>query len=446
MGTNLLSGIVAIVMMLTAVCGGFGQAKVEKPMTVEVSIDLDGDIPEGVISGTSPEMVAGIVKLINNLSIGFSADTTASELQINLADTPVASLGVKENGDVWQAVSDLFPGTVLTVTKEEADAYMQQQYGSVIPASATSAQSGLTDLLAKFEVEAIVPVIDAKINELTAAFEGKFSEFEDGEYLVGEKTYTKKSVLNMTSKEVATLLVNAVKDILANESVAALVASLGGIVDVKGIDETLTNIANTPDEDAPELSIAKYQDAAGDSCVAVVFSIKNQMDVYMTVAETATEVDVDISLVTGDQGGATCSVVKDKATDEVTFSLDILSPQTALSLAGSVIAVEGDIGVLLGVTLPIPGAEEPFTFSLAVSITDDTPDVTVPTDAEIINNAEMQQSEELAQTFNSKIMVGMMTVLGNVMTATADMPEVQQIIAQVLASMMPGAQTTTPAN
>ncbi len=446
MGTNLISGIMAIIMMLTAVCGSFGQAKVAQPVSVEVSVGLDGDIPEGMISGTTPEMAAGIVELINILSVGFSADTTASKLQISLADTPVASLGVKENGDVWQAVSDLFPGTVLTLTKQEADALTQQLFSSVIPAAATSAQSSLTDLLAKFEFEAIVPVIDAKINELSAAFEGKFSEFEDGEYLVGEKTYTKKSVLNMTSKEAATLLVGAVKDILANEAVTVLIASLGGIIDVKSIDETLTNIANTPDEDAPELSVAKYQDPAGDSCVAVVVSKKDQMDVYVTVAETAAETDVDLSLVAGDQGGATASVVMDKATGEAAFSLDVVTPQTTMSMAGSVIAVEGGVGVLFELTLPIPGAEEPITFSLAVSVTNGAPTVTVPADAEVIAISEMQQSEELAQTFNSKIMVGMMTVLGNVMTATANMPEVQAIFASLLSGMMPGTQTTTPAN
>lgn len=46
MGTNLISGIMAIVMMLTAVCGGLGQAKVEQPVTVEIGVGLDGEIPE----------------------------------------------------------------------------------------------------------------------------------------------------------------------------------------------------------------------------------------------------------------------------------------------------------------------------------------------------------------------------------------------------------------
>ena len=60
MGTNLISGIMAIVMMLTAVCGGLGQAKVEQPVTVEIGVGLDGEIPEGMISGTTPEMAASI--------------------------------------------------------------------------------------------------------------------------------------------------------------------------------------------------------------------------------------------------------------------------------------------------------------------------------------------------------------------------------------------------
>ena len=136
----------------------------------------------------------------------------------------------------------------------------------------------------------------------------------------------------------------------------------------------------------------------------------------------------------------------DKATGEAAFSLDVVTPQTTMSMAGSVIAVEGGVGVLFELTLPIPGAEEPITFSLAVSVTNGAPTVTVPADAEVIAISEMQQSEELAQTFNSKIMVGMMTVLGNVMTATANMPEVQAIFASLLSGMMPGTQTTTPAN
>ena len=105
MGTNLISGIMAIIMMLTAVCGGFGQAKLENPVTVEIGVGLDGEIPEGMISGTTPEMAAGIVELLNILSIGFSADATASALTIKLADNPVASLGVKDSGETWQAVS-----------------------------------------------------------------------------------------------------------------------------------------------------------------------------------------------------------------------------------------------------------------------------------------------------------------------------------------------------
>ena len=166
MGTNLISGIMAIVMMLTAVCGGLGQAKVEQPVTVEIGVGLDGEIPEGMISGTTPEMAAGIVQLINVLSVAFSADASASALTIKLADNPVASLGVKDSGETWQAVSDLFPGTVLTLTKEEADALTQQLLSSVVPAGTTTAQAGLTDLLAKFNVEALTPIIDAKTKEL----------------------------------------------------------------------------------------------------------------------------------------------------------------------------------------------------------------------------------------------------------------------------------------
>lgn len=443
MGTNLISGIMAIIMMLTAVCGGFGQAKLENPVTVEIGVGLDGEIPEGMISGTTPEMAAGIVELLNILSIGFSADATASALTIKLADNPVASLGVKDNGTTWQAVSDLFPGTVLTLTKEEVDALTQQLLSSVVPAGTTTAQAGLTDLLAKFNVEALTPIIDAKTKELVAAFEAKFSEFEKGEYLVGDKTYTQKSVLNMTSKEAATLFITTVKDILAEESVAALITSLGGNLSTLNIDETLTNIANTPDEEAPDLSVAKYLDDAGDSCVAVVVSKKDQVDVTVTVAETEADETINLLLVAGDQGSATGFVVTDKASGQGTFSLDFVTPQGSASVAGSVIPVENGIGLLLGVTLPIPGAEEPITFSLEISCTSDAPTVTVPADAEVIAMSEMQKSEELAQTFNSKIMVGMMTVLSNVMTATADMPEVQAIFTSLLSSMMPTTQTTT---
>ena len=443
MGTNLISGIMAIVMMLTAVCGGLGQAKVEQPVTVEIGVGLDGEIPEGMISGTTPEMAAGIVQLINVLSVAFSADASASALTIKLADNPVASLGVKDSGETWQAVSDLFPGTVLTLTKEEADALTQQLLSSVVPAGTTTAQAGLTDLLAKFNVEALTPIIDAKTKELVAAFEEKVSEFEAGEYLVDEKTYTKKSVLNMTAKEAAALFITALKDILAEESVAALIASFGGVIDTKSLEETLTNIANTPDEEAPDLSVAKYLDDAGDSCVAVVVSKKDQMDVTVTVADTAADETINLLLTAGDQGGATGFVVTDKATGMGTFSLDFVTPQMSASVAGSVIPVENGIGLLLGVTLPIPGAEEPITFSLEISCTSDAPTVTVPADAEVIAMSEMQKSEELAQTFNSKIMVGMMTVLSNVMTATADMPEVQAIFTSLLSSMMPTTQTTT---
>lgn len=443
MGTNLISGIMAIVMMLTAVCGGLGQAKVEQPVTVEIGVGFDGEIPEGMISGTTPEMAAGIVQLINVLSVAFSADASASALTIKLADNPVASLGVKDSGETWQAVSDLFPGTVLTLTKEEADALTQQLLSSVVPAGTTTAQAGLTDLLAKFNVEALTPIIDAKTKELVAAFEEKFSEFEAGEYLVDEKTYTKKSVLNMTAKEAATLFITTVKDILAEESVAALIASFGGVIDTKSLEETLTNIANTPDEEAPDLSVAKYLDDAGDSCVAVVVSKKDQMDVTVTVADTAADETINLLLTAGDQGSATGSVLTDKASGMGTFSLDFVTPQMSASVAGSVIPVENGIGLLLGVTLPIPGAEEPITFSLEISCTSDAPTVTVPADAEVITMSEMQKSEELAQTFNSKIMVGMMTVLSNVMTATADMPEVQAIFTSLLSSMMPTTQTTT---
>ena len=443
MGTNLISGIMAIIMMLTAVCGGLGQAKVEQPVTVEIGVGIEGEIPEGMISGTTPEMAAGIVQLINVLSVAFSADASASALTIKLADNPVASLGVKDNGATWQAVSDLFPGTVLTLTKEEADALTQQLFASMIPAGTTTAQVGLTDLLARFNVEALTPIIDAKTKELVAAFEEKFSEFEAGEYLVDEKTYTKKSVLNMTAKEAAALFITALKDILAEESVAALIASFGGVIDTKSLEETLTNIANTPDEEAPDLSVAKYLDEAGDSCVAVVVSKKDQMDVTVTVADTAADETINLLLTAGDQGGATGFVVTDKATGMGTFSLDFVTPQMSASVAGSVIPVENGIGLLLGVTLPIPGAEEPITFSLEISCTSDAPAVAAPADAEVIAISELQQSEELAQTFNSKIMVGMMTVLSNVMTATADMPEVQAIFTSLLSSMMPTTQTTT---
>ena len=85
--SSILSGILAVIIALTSMCGGMGSAGVEKAVIVDAAAYVDGDLSpllQGIAGGDEESLseivstVKEISDLLKALSLRFSADQSAA--------------------------------------------------------------------------------------------------------------------------------------------------------------------------------------------------------------------------------------------------------------------------------------------------------------------------------------------------------------------------------
>ena len=137
--SNLFSGILAVIIALVSMCGGLTNAQVDKPVSIEISANLDGDFSS---MGESAAMVQPLLGLIGELTIGFAADPAGvGELRVSRSGAKLASFAVQKQEDgSWVAVSNLFPSYAITVKDETVQAMTSQMMGASNPLSSIDAK------------------------------------------------------------------------------------------------------------------------------------------------------------------------------------------------------------------------------------------------------------------------------------------------------------------
>ena len=261
---NLLSGILAVVIALTSMCGGLMNSNADRPFAAEINVELKGDPAALAIGGQSADSSKAIMDLISSLAIRIAGTADVGQLQIKLKDEPVASLNVQRQEDSWAVVSDLFPTSLLRVKNDTLASMMSQMN--------TSAGSVPGNL----DFAAIADAAKVPFEQLLEQFRAKLGEPETGSFTVGGVEYTQKAIYNLTTKEALQMVLTAVKAIVSNETVSGIISQFSPNFTPDSLDETLENVLAADDADQPVLSAAEYRNGADKSAQEIVLSKDGQ--------------------------------------------------------------------------------------------------------------------------------------------------------------------------
>ena len=261
---KLLTVLTALVFCLTGLLSAAlaeEAAPASSSATYNVQLTLNSDIV-AALSGTTDEdsmkQVSAICDVINNLGIKIVTDGVDSELILSLADKPVStSAFLKDEGGI-KILSDLFPNSILSISQEDLGTVSGQ---------------------ASVDPELLASLFTAPIAKVSMEIMSRVGAPEAVEETIRDAVFTTKSPLNMTTKELALLILNTAKEITASEDFARLQETLKQMnvdFDAGTIDQAIEDINNTAEEEMPVMDAGVYSNEAGDSVTRILLSQEEQ--------------------------------------------------------------------------------------------------------------------------------------------------------------------------
>lgn len=283
----ILSVLVALVMAFNL--GGGLMSGLEEPVSLEAEIGLNTENLTAAIPALGDESQAQILKLaadvLNVAAFRGTADKQTVELALTAGEDTVVSLGVRSAEDGMTLATSLAEGTALNMSAETVQQLQGQMAGQMDQLNEMiGAMTGL-------DQEALMQSLLESMDHAVDAVKEKAGEAETGEFWVDELEFSTKAAVDMTTKELATVLLNAVKEYVSQESFQKLFAVMGESASpVSAIDEVLENLQNQVEEKMPKAEIALYGNAEGEAYVAA--------DLKQEAAEETPAVDAHIGFGT----------------------------------------------------------------------------------------------------------------------------------------------------
>ena len=405
-GTDILSGILAIIIALTSMCGGLMNSGAGQPVSAEISVNVDGDLSMLGVDGQSEEVTAAVTKLLSVLSIRLSADADAGQFQVKLAGDPVSSLSVKKQDDGWAAVSSLFPSTMLTVKNETLTAL-------------TSAAGSSAALPGNVDQEAILAAVQAPFDEMMEAFRQKTGDPETGSFALGGVEFSRKTPYNITTKEALVLILTAVRTIANDEKIAALLAQAAPDYSPESLDQSLEDLKNQDESELPVLSVAEYGNDAGDTAFELSLEREGQLVSILSVTSgQVTRIDISVQ----DQMNA--SLVLDEENKEYSLDLSFSAYEGTITLKGSLKVQDerSDLEALL--TMPAGGGI-PMSLKISAAITGDAPVFEAAEGLKEIALETLMQDEDAQTAVSTEVSQSLMLMM---LKISKEYPEIVTIM------------------
>ncbi len=402
---SLLSGILAVILALASVCGGLTSSNVSTPVTVELSVGLDGDLSA---VGGSGMPVDTIKSLLNDISFRISADpANVAQLQVLLGGEPAASLSVKQQEDVWAAVSSLFPNTIVNVKNETVESMMSQMMGE-----SSNMMASLQDKITPELMEAL----SAPIQEAVEALSAKAGEPEVGTFEVNGVTYTTRIPWNVTTREAGLIILGAVKKIVSDEKVAPLLAEFNLGEAAEKIEETYAQFESSDEAEMPVLSAAQYANEEG-ACVEIVLS-KDEESISFIAANAGEVMTIDLSAM----GMMEASMKVDSAAKTFDLAVKFASNGSLVDLKANVAVTEE--GATIAVAADVKSGETALTLKLNAKLTAEAPAFEA---AEGLTVFDIDNpTEEASAAFQNDLQTGLGTVMGVVMQKYPELMQLMQ--------------------
>lgn len=428
-GSSFLSGILAIIIGLTSICGGLAGYNAGRPLTAEIAIEADGDLSAFGVAGQSPEAAQVIFKLINAISFRFAADDSVGQMQVKLNGNPVSTLTVQKQENGWAAVSDLFPSTMLTVSNEKLAEFIPAQSNPLASLQIGTTTEGM-DPNALFAL--MVPV-----GTMIATFQSKAGETETGSFMVGGVEYTEKTPWNITTKEALELVLTTVKTILSDESTASLISQLPLDVTPESIEEALEDIQEKDDSELPVLSAAVYKNDAGDSATEILLEKEDMKGISFLSATAGKITNVTASAL--DQ--ANLSLVIDEENKQYNFSLSFTSDDITMNLDGSLKV--SDEGSDLEVAFLMPtGGDKPISLKIKAQVSWEAPVFEAAEGLKEVAIEDLMQDEngEAATAFGNELQLSLMMLVSKIVR---EYPDLMTLMSPSGAGQSPVIEETT---
>jgi len=233
-------------------------------MTVECGVKLDAQAVAGLVAMTGAEVteetastVGLITNVVNELGVRAIISQNGAQADVSLKDSTILSITGSPTEEGLALALDALPEYVFTVKNETIQAMLAQ------------VQSALPEGV---DMNAVMEAVLTHVQALTEGISAKIGEAETGEYEVNGLKFTTKVPVNITTKEIATMLLTFVKGLASDEAVSPLLAMGGEAVDLSSIDSALESIENTAEEEMPATDAALYTNEQGDGYLAVVLT------------------------------------------------------------------------------------------------------------------------------------------------------------------------------
>lgn len=399
---NLLSGILAVIIALTSMCGGLLNSNADRPFAAEIGVDLEGDPAALAIGGQSADSSAAIMDLISSIGIRFAATADVGQLQIELKDEPFAALTVQRQADGWAAVSDLFPGVLLTVKNDTLASFAAQSSPVTVNGSPAS-----------IDFAAIFEAAKGPFEQLLEQLRAKLGEPETGSFTVGGVEYTQKAVYGLTTKEALEMVMATVKTILSNETISGVIPTFVPDFSADSVDQAMADIMAADEADQPVLSAAEYRNGADVSAQEIILA-KDGQSIEFLWAENGKIITALLSALDQLEG----SMIYDKEDRNLKLDLALASPSGVMQVMCEVDIDDDDIGVDLDLTMP--SGDTSITIGLDIDIDWEAPVFTAAEGLTEVTLESVLEDPEGAEAFNNQITQAMMALLLKVASSYPD--------------------------
>lgn len=411
---QLLSGLLAVVMAFTGICGALLQTRGEEPITLELSVEeIQGDLSSLPLSDSIATFLPVLPDLLQAVALRLSGASDAAQAQVLINGRGLAAFSARQQEDGWAFVSDLFPATVLTVKQETLSSFT-----SLLPASLTNvlqaAVTSLSALDAALMAEASAPVEEALVALIESA-----GKPVSGSFKIGGVTFKQKIPYNLTTKKLLDLSVDTWRKILSGKKASSLLAAISPKLTPAAVMEIVESMLAGYESELPVFTAARYTGDEKDYALEIslekdsrkmalqfvvtgetqVFARLNVLDQYVATLEVDLEHHTENLEVMAVQHGVPYFLKTDYVQDEECGETRL---NAVLSGGGMIISVDAHLIALesggndLRVKVTFPAQGKVFSLTLGAKLRWQRPAITV---RESLNHVALEDliSDEAAQ-------------------------------------------------
>ena len=259
---KLLALLLALLLATSCVSALAAMPDLENGVTVAAAMNFDAEAVMALATqagedfGNLPEeAMTAAFGIINNLGVKAAVKGTDAQIDLLLKDASVLALnlGVNESGIV--VTCDAIPNYAFTISAETIQQLMNQ--------IAESMPKGLDGI----DPEALGEAIGSRLGALIQEVLAKAGETETGSFNVDGMDFNARIPLNITTKELALLTMNFVKDVLNDPAFAPVLGMIGDQLNLEDLDDAIQELEGLDEAQMPvtEAFVYGQLDEAGNA-------------------------------------------------------------------------------------------------------------------------------------------------------------------------------------